>query len=413
MVGSPEVRPSDSGALLTNVRVVTFGADGTIEDGFVRISNGKISAVGEMSQLDEGWSGREDLSGYTVMPGLINSHMHFEVLRTIRSWNPGESISRQAFRGVRSALNCLREGVTTARDLGHNDHMRLELREAIAQGVIRGPRAIVAGEALSMSYGHASWVTVSVRSIDELTHEVRRQIQDGANVIKLITSHEDLSNPGGDQLAVAWMPKSAIQAAVETAHAAGLPVAAHANGREAIGRCLDSGVDTIEHGVYLDEELSARMAATGTVLVPTLSGIRETGDARWGGRLPLQRYRDLWRVHRETIHHAVAAKVRILVGTDTVGTMADEIDLLRQAGMTPDDTLRAATIDAATAFGIEEVTGSIDLGKQADLVVVRGDPWASIAPLRNVERVYIGGVALSADLLRLMVPSCPGWGAGW
>ena len=335
-------------------------------------------------------------------------------MREMGASGPEDPIARQAVRAVRASFNCLREGVTTIRDCGHDDHVRLEWRDSIKNGAIVGPRAIVAGEAINMSYGHASWIMLGVDTVDELTREVRRQVHEGYDLIKIVTSHEDLASPGGDELAVPWMSEEVIRAGVEWAHVAGLPVAGHAIGTEAIRRCLNAGVDSIEHGIYLNKELAERMAASGTRLVPTLAGYRQGGDPSWGAPIPWKRYRALSELHVGSARHAVDAGVQILVGSDVSGTMGEELEILcNEVGMGTEAALRAATIEAARAFGIDGETGSIEAGKVADLAVVRGNPLANISDIRNVEQVYVKGVGFHRSLLDKLVPACKRWAVGW
>ena len=405
--------------LIVGVRIVSCGPAGVIENGFVQVADGQVTALGSMSELPPALAGQgTSFSGCTVLPGLINSHFHFQGHREMGTMTPDDPPAQNAVRAVRSGFNCFREGVTTVRDMGHDDKVRMEWRDSIKSGAILGPRVIAAASALNWSYGHAWFCTYPVDSVEEVATQVRRHVFEGYDFIKLITSHEDLASPGGDELTVAWMPEEAIRTAVEWAHLCGVPISTHAMGTEAIRRCVDSGVDFLEHGIYLNKELAERMANAGIIFVPTIHGYRSCGDPKWGAEIhseiPFARYQGLAEVHVASARNALDAGVKMLVGTDVLGSMADELEILcNEVGMGSEATLRAATIEAARAFGIDGETGSIEVGKVADLVVVRGDPMANISDIRNVEQVYVKGVGLHRSFLDKLVPPCKRWAAGW
>jgi imidazolonepropionase-like amidohydrolase len=393
----------------TDVRLFTSSDEhGFIESGFLKIVDDRIVGVGPMHELVRD---PDDVlvptrSGTTLMPGFVNTHMHFHMRRELGPVGPGSvgPVALDALRSARTALNCLREGVTCGRELGHDDSVRITLRESVRRGLILGPTIVTAGAAIGMSYGHADFVVRSVTRLSELADQIRAEAHSGADLIKIVASNEDLPNPSGDELAVPWFSAEAIKVAVETAHDCGLPITAHANGRRTIQMALDAGVDGIEHGIYLNHDLAQEMSERGVVLTPTLSGYRENSLEFWG-RAWRPRYAALWDVHRETIHHAVEQGVRIGTGVDTIGTIADEVRILREhGGMSPEQSLRAATIEGARICGLEHELGSLDVGKRADLVLLDGDPLTDPGAVSRVEEVYLGGVRFTRDELERFVP---------
>ena len=393
---------------ITNVRIASSSdAHGVIENGFLTFSAEGIVSIGNMESFKPtATENTVSKPGMTLMPGIVNAHMHFHMRRELGPVGSGSlgPVALDALRSARTALNCLREGVTTGRELGHDDSVRITLRDCVERGLILGPKIVTAGAAIGMSYGHADFVARNVRGLDELVDQIRAEAHSGADLIKIIVSNEDLPTPPGEELAVPWFTPEAVKIAVETAHGCGLPITAHANGRRAIQMSLDAGIDGIEHGIYLDHDLAQEMAERGVVLTPTLSGFRENSREFWG-RAWRPRYASLWEVHRETIHHAVDQGVRIGTGVDTIGTIADVVRILQKyGGMTPEQSLRSATIEGARICGVDGDRGSLEAGKRADLILLDGNPLTDPAALNEVEEVYLGGVRYTRDELERFVP---------
>lgn len=416
----PPARSQASGGNLATAAGTTFVTDvrlftsspkhGVVERGYLRVAGGKIAGLGSMEDLP---STKEATvlarPGMTLLPGFVNAHMHFHIRRELGPVGPSSlgPVALDALRSARTALSCLREGVTCGRELGHDDQVRITLRDSVASGLILGPTIVTAGAAIGMSHGHADFVTRSVRSLHELVDQIRLEAKSGADLIKVIASNEDLATPYGDELAVPWFSPEALKVAVETAHGCGLPITAHANGRKTIQNALDAGVDGIEHGIYLDRDLAQEMAQRGVVLTPTLSGYRENSLEFWG-RAWQPRYKALWEVHRETIRHAVEQGVRIGTGVDTIGTIADEVRILREyGGMSAEASLEAATIEGARIVGRDATLGSLEVGKRADLVLLDGNPLVDLTAVGRVEEVFLAGTRFTRDELEKFVPPSP------
>ena len=360
--------PRDKEVLLTDARVISMGAAGIIDNGYLKLSGNLISKLGPMSELtaEEKASG-DSMRGHTVMPGLINSHMHLHMLRPKFKYDPKDSGALDTMRSMRSVFNCFREGVTTIRDMGHHDGVRLELKQLFHSGVLLGPRMVMSGDALSMSFGHAWWlVDMGIKTTEELTHQVRKQVAEGADFIKIIASNEDLKKPGWDGLVVPWMSQEALNATVEMSHDCGMFVAVHANAYETLRRCIVAKVDSIEHGRGLTREQCVEMRDMGMWLVPTLSQQKRGADPS-SGRPWQPRMAAMYPLGQQSARDAVEVGVRMAGGTDVQGTMAEEVQLFRDAGMGAEDSLRTVTINGAEMLKLDAEIGSLDPGKSASV----------------------------------------------
>jgi imidazolonepropionase-like amidohydrolase len=405
--------------IFCHARVITCNPkDEIFHDGFIAIGGDKILGVGEMTELSShpqlARNTPIDLSGKTIIPGLVNAHIHFTMRRGLGRVTSHPDVATESFQAVRTCLNCLREGVTAARDMGHNDHVHMQLRDAVNSGMILGPRMKAAGEAVLMSWGHAYFMCQQVHTVDEAVAEIRRQVTFGADFIKLIASNDDVWQYKGDELAVPWFDLNILKACVKTAHECGLKVTVHANGTETLNRVLQAGVDGIEHGIYLNRSQAKEMKERGIFLVPTMTGYRENSDPKWGrGDLWTERYAALWLQHQRSMAHALEAGVFIATGTDTLGEVADEMELLTRLGMSSLDSLKAATLHGAKVLEMENEIGSLEPGKMADFVVLNRNPLEDIRGVRSICQVFKGGKVYQSDELDRFVPECKHFAPGW
>ena len=346
-----------------------------------------------------------DVAGRTVMPGLIDAHVHLCAYAgegtSPRLWSVATFEEEQLLHGAANARTALQVGFTTVRDMA-GARAEVALKHAFDAFVLEGARVVSAGF-IGMTGGHGDlFVPPAVErrptpiadGVDECRRAVRRHARDGADLIKICTSGGVLSL--GDKSEWRNYTDDETRAIVDEAHALAMRVAAHAHTRSGIAQALDAGVDSIEHGSQLDEELATRMAKTGTRLIATLSiheQIRLHGKERGVPAESLAKAEELHEGRIRAVRVAKEAGVRIACGTDSsnvlpFGLHAWELELLcRDGGFTPMEAIVAATRDAAETVGLGERTGTLERGKWADLIVVDGDPLQDISLLRDAPRI--------------------------
>jgi imidazolonepropionase-like amidohydrolase len=352
-----------------------------------------------------------DLSSHFVMPGLMDAHVHlqsepsFSRRRTERGDRNPPTSAEGAVNAVVFARRNLAAGFTTVRDLGSDDQAVFAVRNAINAGRMIGPRILVSGSSIAVTGGHGdgtpmgstgdSSARITEGTCDgpmECRKAVRFQYKLGADVIKFTSTGGFGSNTGLDPQLFA----DEIEAVVSTAHLHGLKAAAHAYSPVAIKDAVRAGVDSIEHGFLLDDEGIRMMKKAGTFLVPTLSASYPP---------PIFRIPDppsvKLRNEYKAFERAYAAGVKIAFGTDAGtfahGTNAKEFDLMVGFGMKPMDALRSATVVTADLFGISAEAGTLETGKLADIVAVKGNPLDQIAVMRQIDFVMKSGRVAKRD----------------
>ena len=383
----------------------------------VVVDQGRIIAVqdGYVSPAEPG-AAIVDLKDQTVLPGLIDSHVHLSsdrggeqaLLASVRDDHP-----LQAYEAQLNGMKTLRAGFTTVRNLG-DDGNTLALREAIKRGWVQGPRIVDAAQSISTTGGHMDGrgglndemvahmpdPENLCDSVESCRRVVRRQIDRGADVIKFATTGGVNSGTG----LATRMYEDEARALVDTAHAYGRKVAVHAHGADGIKLALRAGADSIEHGTVMDDEIVKLMKAKGTYYVPTLSTVngyleRLAKDPNaYTGAVKQQIE---WRIGitGQSLLKAYPAGVKIAYGTDAGvskhGRNADEFELLVKFGMPPVEALKAATVNAADLLGLSSEVGTIEPGKSADLIAVAGDPLQDVTVLKKVDYVMVRGEEVS------------------
>ena len=334
--------------------------------------------------------------GKALLPGLIDCHVHYcldaspDPIATFQQDDPTVT----AVKAATHAQATLKAGITTVRDVGSRNHISISLGRAIRAGVIPGPRTLSAGLAICMTGGHAWFIGRQADGRDEVIKAVREQVQQGADVIKLIATGGVLTpgaTPGSPQLTF-----EELQVAVHEARRAGRRVAAHAHGAEGMKNAIRAGVDSIEHGTVLDDEALELFLLHKTFLVPTLSAIQTGVEHGKTGGMPdhaLQKVTLLADGLKVNFQKAIKAGVRIAMGTDAGtpfnphGRNAQELRRMVDLGLSPLQAIQAATSSASSLLGLDEEIGSVEPGKVADLLVVDGNPLEDIALLEDPNRI--------------------------
>jgi imidazolonepropionase-like amidohydrolase len=376
--------------------------DGTgkepVKDSYMMVEGEKIIKIGKVSDLSENSNFKTiDLSGKFVMPGLINSHVHITMEPVGNSFAiiDSESDAMTSLRGVKNLKKTLELGTTYFRDLGGPVGIDLDLRNAVNKKFIEGPEFLAAGKVICMTGGHG-WMTG--READgpvETRKAAREQLKAGADVIKVMATGGVMTEgvePGSPQFTIEEMAS-----AIEEAHKAGKKTATHAQGTTGIKNAIKAGIDSIEHGFYLDDEIFEMMKEKGVFLVATLVApyfIVENGK---DGSIPeyaVKKATDAMEAHQESFKKAYKAGVKIAMGTDSGtpynhhGSAPHEIKLMIECGMNPMDALVASTKGSAECLGITDKYGTIEKNKFADFLVLDSNPLDNIDTLFNINSVY-------------------------
>jgi len=378
-----------------------------VEPARVVIQGERISAAGPADRIKAPEGARRiSLGARTLLPGLIDAHVH---LKGWRSSNPDDVlITPHSLAALRAAADCrklLHAGFTTVRDCG--GCLGPHLRDAIAAKEIPGPRILTAYRGLSQT-GRVKKVTWAlditplrqeVDGIDDCVRVVREQIGLGADLIKVSITGRVYA-PQSDPGQTAYTSEE-IQAIVKEAHRMGRRVAAHAQATQGIKNGILGGVDSIEHGIYLDEEACQWMRERNTVLVPTLAyfyRIATLGEGLGSPSYAVRKAKEVVEAHMKSFALAMRMGITIGMGTDFEGSAlfphgenGAEFDLMVDGGMAERDVIVAATATNAAILGIEQKVGTIETGKLADLIAVPGNPLKQISALRQVEFVMQEG----------------------
>lgn len=352
-----------------------------------------------------------DLGGMTVMPGLMDVHTHitmntdFDPFRELTSTD-----AKQGINGVVNARTTLMAGFTSIRNVGAGDYADVDLRDAINAGQVAGPHMQVSGPALGITGGHCDDNLLPFQyhqvgdgvadGIAAVQQKVRQNIKYGADLIKICATGGVLSK--GDDPQASQYTLEEMQAIVADAHRLGRKVAAHAHGAQGILWATEAGVDSIEHGSYINDAAIAEMKKRGTYLVPTLY-LQDWMVEK--GNLPAlyhQKMLDVTAVAKKNIKHAMEAGVKIALGTDAAvyphGLNAHELDVyVNQMGMSPLAALQSATVNAADLMGLAAKTGTLEPGKWADIIGVEKNPMDDVRVLQDVKFVMKSGVVYKSE----------------
>ncbi len=352
-----------------------------------------------------------NLGGMTVMPGLIDVHTHLTMNPDFDPYRELISTSaKEAINGVVNARTTLMAGFTSVRNVGASGFVDVDLRDAINAGQVPGPHMLVSGPLLGITGGHCDENLLPIQyhvvgdgvadGIAQVQHQVRQNIKYGADLIKICATGGVLSK--GDDPQASQFTLEEMQAIVADAHRLGRKVAAHAHGAQGILWATEAGVDSIEHGSYIDDASIAEMKKRGTYLVPTL--YLEDWMLENGHLPPFyhQKMVDVSAVAKKNIKHAMESGVKIALGTDAAvyphGLNAHELDVyVNQLGMSPLAALQTATVNAADLMGWTAKTGTLEPGKWADIIGVEKNPLDDVRVLQDVKFVMKAGVVYKGE----------------
>jgi len=413
-LGRPGEPAGKGTVILKAARVIDGTGKAPIINGLIVIEDNMIKAVGTSDNVRIAAGANViDLGDATLMPGFIDAHTHI-IGRVLGDAEGQNSLFRDytsfgAILAVGNAEKTLLAGFTTIRNVGAPNFDDLAIRKAINDGWIKGPRMLTAGHSLGITGGHCDengyrpgvadgdYRTGIADGVDQVRAAVRYQIKYGADVIKTCATGGVLSE--GDAVGVQQYSFEELKAMVDEARQHDRKVAAHAHGTEGIKTAVRAGVASIEHGSFLDEEGAKLMHEKGTYLVPTLmAGEAVENLTKKGFLTGLRGEKALAAAAamRHAIKIAIADDVMIALGTDAGviphGTNAREFTLMVEwGGMKPLDAIKAGTLNGARLLGVEKGTGSLEPGKHADIVAVRGNPLENIKLLENVNFVMKNG----------------------
>ncbi|HTB90951.1 MAG TPA: amidohydrolase family protein [Steroidobacteraceae bacterium] len=387
---------------VVDVRTGREAADQTIV-----VTAGAISSIAATSATPKGPQDREiDLRSMTVLPGLIDVHTHLTMDTNFDPYHElSTSIAKSALIGARNAKVTLEAGFTAVRNVGAEGYADVDLRDAIDADLIEGPHMQVSGPALGITGGHCDDNLLPFQyhavgggvadGVEAVQHKVRENIKYGADLIKICATGGVLSK--GDDPQASQYTLEELKAIVADAHRLGRRVAAHAHGAQGILWATQAGVDSIEHGSYMNEEDIAAMKSHGTYFVPTAYLV---DWIQVNGHLPPfyhQKMMDVAAVAKSNAKKAIAAHVKIALGTDAAvyphGMNAHELQVyVEQFGMSPLAAIQTGTLNAADLMGWSDKVGVLEAGKWADIIAVKGDPLRDIKLLQHVSFVMKSGV---------------------
>ncbi len=388
--------------ILAHGRVLTCRGDEVIDDGFVEIADGKIKNVGPMSALGDHNAEIIDCAGKTIMPGMMNSHAHL-------AWDGVHDLARQslddaseisAYKSAGNMIKSLRAGITLVRDLGMN-RCNFFAKQAVEQGIFPGPRLLITGEAIIQTGGHTYWCCREASGADEMRRAVRDQVKGGADLIKIMGCHDRLEFTDAE-----------LDAVIDEAHRNGLPITAHATFDACIRRMAEFGVDVIEHGGAMSDETIQLLLDKNIPIVTTFAPLlmqsqpelaRQYNIPEW--KIAERQRAVASRERFDGLIKAAQAGVTIAFGTDAgspvVGhdVVAPELKFMVELGIKRDnyDALRSATIVAAELSKLADRLGSLQARKEADIIIVDGNPLADLNALENIEKVFLAGKCLVGE----------------
>ncbi len=416
-------KPVSKTYVLKAARMFDGKSDALTKPGLVVVTDGKIAGIGSGAAIPTG-AEVIDFGDATLLPGFIDAHTHLTMMYAGDDSKQAaldllqKTIAERALDASANARVTLMAGITTVRDVGSSDYLDVGLRNAIRDRVVPGPRMLVTVHALSATGGHCDHeagfraglfghesgpLEGVINGPEQARYAVRLDHKYGADMIKVCATGGVLSPT--DDVDTPQLTQAELDAIVDEAHALRRKTAAHAHGAEGAKRAIRAGIDSIEHGTFLDDEALDMMKQKGTFLVPTLMaphGVQERIDR--GLYIPpaiLAKAKAAIAAHDQTVRKALAKGVKIGLGTDAGvyphGRNVEEFHLLVDVGMKPIDALKAGTSADAELLGLADKIGTLEAGKLADIVAVPGDPMENIRQTEHVFFVMKEGVIYKND----------------
>ena len=379
--------------LVIHAKIMIDGiSDTPKKDQLITIEDDKITSIENYHKTED-----EVIEVNTITPGFFNCHVHIMYPVGFGA-NKEFTLMEKAFYAQKHCKEYLQSGVTFIRVVGTEENYDLQIKEAIQNDVIQGPHMYCAGKMICMTGGHGWQEGIEADGKDACLKAVRTQLKAGVDLIKMMATGGVMTKgvePGNAQFTVDEM-----KIMVEEAHKAGRKTATHAQGLQGIKNALYAGVDSIEHGCFLDDECLELMKQQNTFLVPTLCApqcIIDKGVENGVAKYAVDKTLKVKDAHVESVQKAYDKGIQIALGTDA-GTpfnyhnnTAYEMELLARLNIPNMDILKIATINSAKCVGVEKDYGSIEVGKQADLVCLEENPLDNISNVRKINRVIQSG----------------------
>ncbi|HKL75757.1 MAG TPA: amidohydrolase family protein [Halanaerobiales bacterium] len=386
--------------LFKNMRLVDVENEEIIEDAVFTVEDDKFNFVGNSEKDVDDFDEVVNFGGKTVIPGLIDAHIHslFDASGDPFGSLEAESASMITLKAANFMEKTLEAGIVAIRDMGGVDYLEMGLNEAIKSGLSKGPRMQLSGKLITMTGGHGHQFGREVDSPHEARKAAREQLKNGVDLIKIMATGGVMTEgvqPGAPQLT-----EEEMRAAIIEAHKAERKTATHAQGVEGIKNALRAGIDSIEHGIFLDDEAIELMVHNDVFLVPTLAApywIIDAGVEKGVPEFAVEKSKAVIESHAKSFQKAREAGVKIAMGTDAGtpfnkhGKNKFEIKMMVENGMKPIEAIKAATMGGAELMELTDKLGSISEGKLADMVVVDGKPDQDIEDIYEVAEVYKEG----------------------